>query len=337
MNMTTPKIQKGPATYRILILFLNITLALLIYWLLGFILKDISNQPGPSWQKIQTANQDPVLVKQNTELLKQQSDLFQKESQLQKKQHLLKDSISSFRDTMNQLLDLQKNKNFSEKTQQNLSTATQLYLENQQQFQLVTNSLSETSDQLQQIQNQLMTVNLKLNEQTQLANQQYNAELLKHNLKLASLKLMVLIPLLLITAYFFKKYRRSVYISMISAIGIAIILKIIMVMHEHFASEFFKYILIVLLIVLVARALQNLLRMLVSPKASWLQKRYREAYKKLECAICDYPVQPLDREMKEIAQYACPSCGTKLLEKCNQCQHVRHSLLGFCEYCGRQK
>ena len=358
--MTQTRQVKGPASQRFWILALNILLAILVYWLLGFIFDDIGNQPGPSWQKTLTRFQNQTLVKQNETLLNQANDYSKQMESLRRKQDLLQTSINSYRDTMTQLLDLQKASaqkglTISAITQQNLDSATKLYLEGQQQFQTLNSSITEANDTLQQARKKSAVITDVLNEQTKQGYESYNAQVLQHNLKAAALKLMVLIPLLLITAYFFVTKRHSIYIRMIAATGIAIIAKMVMVMHEHFPARMFKYLLISLLLILVARALIGLLRRMTAPKPSWLLKQYKEAYKKLLCPICEYPIHPEaikysaliqpnvknitfgdSSRLHNIEKYSCPSCGTGLFKKCTVCEHTRHSLLPFCENCGTE-
>lgn len=352
--MSSTRQPKGPTSYRFLVTSLNVLLAILFYWLLGFVLQDISNQPGPSWETIQTHYQDPVLIKQKAALTQQDQTLSQEMNTIHKQQELLQTSINSYRDTMNQLLDLQKsntqkNTTTTAETQQNLANATKLFLENQQRFQALNSTASQTNDTLQQVRNKTEKINNQLSEQTERGNKEYNSQLQSHNIKVALLQLALLIPLLLITAYFFKQYRLTIYKSMIIAVGVALILKIVMVMHEHFPSRAFKYIFILVLIVLVIRTLKNLLRMMLSPKSNWLQKQYREAYKKMQCPVCEYAIRPgvlkyatleknirLSDNLPNIETYSCPSCGVHLFEKCSQCGNSRHSLLPFCETCGKE-
>lgn len=347
--MSTTRLQKGPASHRALILFLNILLAVLVYWLLGFILDDIGAQSGPSWKKIQAQFQNATLLKKQTESQNEMQTLSATINAQREKQALLQNNIQSYRDTMNQLLDLQKTSLqkgavFSNEAQQNLSQATKLYLNNQQDFQSLNVLIVQENEKLQSIQKNNQDTNTQLEKQNNQASEQYNKLIQQHNIKLALIKLLVLVPLLIVAAYFLKTKKESVYRSSIFAVSIALLIKIMMVMHEHFPSRFFKYILIVILILLVARVLQGLFRMRIKPQANWLQKQYKEAYKKLLCPICDFPIRPGSLKFSALSaeenimlvDYCCPSCGTHLFNQCGHCGHVRHSLLSFCEFCGEK-
>ena len=357
--MSQSRERKGPAGHRFLVMVLNIILAILFYWLLGFVLDDIASQPGPSLQEIQDQYKDKNLVAQEDTLNKQLIKLNQTISAQTQQQTLLKTSIDGYRDTMNQLLDLQKSSmqkgvTFSTDAQQNLTNVTRLYLDNQQKFQNLNHAITDDNAQAQQLQSQINTMDSTLQKQSDQAYKEYNAQLTRYNLEIAAIQLLVLLPLLIVAVFLFKKYRQSIYRPMIMAIGAAIILKIVFVMHDNFPSRFFKYFLILILLYLVVRSLRAMLRMMVAPQKNWLMKQYREAYQKMQCAMCQYPIQPgifkffmpqkpKDKQeanvsyLENIERYNCPSCGEHLFEKCGSCQHTRHSLLTYCDNCGAEK
>lgn len=357
--MSQARQNKGPKSYRFFVSVLNILLFILTYWLLGFLMDDISSQPGPSWEKIQKQYQDPVLVTQKNNLLEQEKKWKEQINTQSKQQSLLQKSTDGYRDTMNQLLDqqklsAQKSMSFSAENQQNLASATKLFLDNQQKFQNLNNTITQTNVSLQQVRDQLDLINEKLDKQTKVADEEYNKQLQTHNLIIALCQLALLIPLLIITILLFRRYGQTIYRPMIMAIGLAIVLKIAMVMHDYFPSRFFKYILILILIALVTHALIKMLRMLVKPKSDWLLKQYKEAYKKLQCPSCEYPIRPgivkyaaltqdklknlmFEDKLETIEQYSCPCCGIQLYEKCPQCKNTRHSLFSYCEMCGSSK
>jgi hypothetical protein len=83
----------------------------------------------------------------------------------------------------------------------------------------------------------------------------FNRLLQQHRYMRAALKMAVLLPLILITGALFLRWRRSVYAPMIYAIGIALAARVVMVMHEEFPARFFKYILIIVALLIVVRIL----------------------------------------------------------------------------------
>ena len=41
--------------------------------------------------------------------------------------------------------------------------------------------------------------------------------------------------------------------------------------------------------------------------------------------------------MSELPLERCPECGTELIERCDSCQGLRHSLMPHCMHCGTEK
>ena len=175
-------------------------------------------------------------------------------------------------------------------------------------------------------------------------------------MKIAFFQLLFLIPLLLIAVYLYIRRRSSLYASLIHAFGIAILAKVTLVIHEHFPSRYFKYILLLVALAVVVRVLVYLIRVIAFPKLDWLIKQYREAYERFFCPVCEYPIRrgPMKyrfwdrRSLRKLPPaeptgpspdepYVCPSCGTRLFEKCSSCSAIRYSLLPFCEQCGAEK
>ena len=169
------------------------------------------------------------------------------------------------------------------------------------------------------------------------------------------LKLVVLVPIFLLSAWLFIKKRGGTYGVIIYALFIAVFVKLLFVVHEHFPTKYFKYIAILIVLAIVLKLLVYLLKRLISPKKDWLIKQYQEAYDKNACPICGKPIRvgPLryatgarhkglvlagqGSEAGKQEVYTCPACGTRLYEKCGKCEDIRHSLLPFCEHCGAEK
>jgi hypothetical protein len=151
------------------------------------------------------------------------------------------------------------------------------------------------------------------------------------------------------------KWRSSSYAPLIYALGIAVLTRVALVMHQYFPTRYFKYVLILVALVVVAWSLVYLIRLVASPGKDWLLKQYREAYETFFCPICEYPIRrgPLKyqfwtrRSIKRRAHpsapasdaeqpYTCPTCSTALFEECTKCHAIRHSLLPACTACGKE-
>lgn len=357
--MEHKKRYKGSRTYRFLMISLSIFFSLLLFWLLGFILSDIGNQSVVSFTQFQAKYLDPSLVKKNNALQQEEALLVQTMNQQNEQLSILQKSINGYRETMNQLMDLQKsslqkNVPFSVDSERNLKKITQLYLNYQHHFQELNQSISNNALKKQQLTNKIKDDGLQLSKQSQLALNDYHTLVMKHHLLMASLQMLVLTPLLFIGVYCYRKYRNSIYQPLHIAICSAIILKTLQVMHEHFPTRAFKYLLILILIYLVLRVLMIMLQRTIAPQSDWLRKQYQEAYQQLQCPLCKFAIQPglrkflhkqshsLNASLNEayiepIERYTCPGCGEQLFEPCRSCSHTRHSLLPYCEHCGSKK
>jgi len=361
MKNTAQK-PRGPRTHRILIGFFTIVLSVLAYWLLEFVMSDIDSLAGPQPQELETRILDKSLLERERSANQELARIEQRRQDVVARQASLAASTSGSRETMNQLLEiqrleLQKGAATNEGEAKALTDSKRLFLSNQAKYQDLNDELEDLREQARAIQDKNSGVRVQLEEQRAEANRQYVGLLKQHEWKKASLKLIVLIPLLVVAFYFFRVKRGSLLAPMIYATGAALVLKLFEVLHEYFPSRYFKYILIAIAIALVVQVLLYLLRMVVSPKKEFLLRQFREAYEKFVCPVCEYPIRrgPLryafwtKRTIRKLilaepsAQativdpYTCPACGVMLYEKCPVCGGVRHSLLAYCEKCGASK
>ncbi|MBI3863279.1 MAG: FlxA-like family protein [Planctomycetia bacterium] len=356
--------HKGPWTHRFLVHLFTVVLTVLVYWLLGFIVDDIGSWPGPQYTDVEQRLLDQTLVAKSQELHTTIADIERRVSNQKSRQSILGDSTASSQKTMNQLLEiqrlaLQKDVTPTPEEAKALADSEELFLSNQKQYQLLNAEIADLNAQLQDVEQQRRDLDKTLEGQREPIRREYEALLRVHDLRMAAIKLGALVPLLVVALILFLKRRGSLYAPLVYAFGIALMLKVALVMHEYFPSRYFKYILIVICLIVVTRMLVSLLRMIAFPKRDWLLKQYREAYEVFLCPVCDYPIRrgPLKylfwtrRTIKKLhvphdpslpgsasdESYTCPMCGTKLFEECPSCHANRHSLLPACEKCGAEK
>jgi len=358
--MSNNKKFKGPWLQQVSIIFLSLVLAVLLYWLLGFITKDIGSLRGPDFSKVQAKYVNDQLVKRQNSLKEELDIIRDNIGNKQEQQRILKDSTDSLQNTINQLLSIQKqnmerDRDLSGQQQQTLAESQAMFLENQKQYQALNKEIAELTGRQRQLKKESASVSKEINKQKDLALTEYNGLRSKHRLKVAALKLAVMIPIFLISAWFFTRKRCGTYGPIIYAAFIAVFIRISLVVHEYFPREYFKYIGLIVIIAIVLRLLVYLIKRIVSPKKDWILKQYQEAYDKGLCPTCGKPIRigPLryavggkhrglvlagqEGQACEQQLYTCPACGTELYEKCDKCSDIRHSLLPFCEHCGNEK
>jgi hypothetical protein len=353
--------RKGPWLHRFLVHLFTVILAVLVYWLLGFVVDDIGSWPGPQYTEVEQRLLPTPLVEQSQQLTDQIGDVEQQMRDQRARQEILAVSTASSQKTMNQLLEMQKlalqNKlQPSSEESKALAESEELFLANQKQNQSLNDDLTRLNGQLQTLQQQRRELDKTLQFEHANVSHEFDRLLQHHQLKMAGIKLAALTPLLIVGLFLFQKQRTSLYAPLIYAFGIALLLKVSLVVHEYFPSRYFKYILIAICLAIVVRILVYLLKMIAFPKRDWLLKQYREAYEAFFCPICEYPIRrgPMKylfwsrRSIRKLLipagspttpeePYTCPMCGTRLFEECTDCHTIRHSLLPACQKCGAEK
>lgn len=359
--MSKNKKFKGTWIQRVVIIFLGIVLGILLFWLLGFITRDIDSLRGPDRSEVEEEYVDAELVKKQKSLNGTLDEIKENITNKGEQRDILKDSTNSLQNTINQLLSIQKqnigrSRDLSEQQQQTLVESQAMFLENQKQYQALNKEIAELTAQLRQLNKKMAAVSKEIKGQQALAWAEYNGLWSKHRWKIGALKLAVMIPIFLIVGWVFIKKRSGTYWPIVYAAFIAAFMRISLVAHEYFSKKYFKYIALLVIIAIVLKLLVYLIKRIISPEEGWLIKQYQEAYDKSVCPICSKPVRigPLryvvggkrrglflmawqEGQAAKQELYTCPSCGTELYEKCEKCGDIRHSLLPFCEHCGDEK
>ena len=358
--MAENKKLKGPWIQHLGIIFLSLIFGVLLFWLLGFLTKDIGSLRGPDFSKVQAGYVNTELVGRQSSL-KESLDVIKNNIRDKREQQgILKDSTNNLQNTINQLLSIQKqnierNLTLSDEQQQRLVESQALFLENQKQYLALNTEIAGLTNQQRQLERELASVTGQIDKQRTSARNEYNRIMSKHRLKVAALKLAVIVPIFLISAWFFIKKRSGMLGPIIYATFIAVFIRISLVVYEYFPRRYFKYIALLVIIAVVLRLLLYLIKRIAAPKKDWILKHHQEAYDKGICPICGKPIRigPLHYAIGQKRRglvlsgqggqtckqelYTCPSCGTELYEKCDKCGDIRHSLLPFCEHCGNEK
>jgi hypothetical protein len=359
--MSATATPKGPWTHRFLVHLFTVTLTILTFWLLGFVVDDIGELPGPEYSDVEKRLLDQTLVGRLDDLRTQSADIERRIRELESRQKILADSTASSQRTMNQLIEirnlgLKQGVTPTAEEQQAQAESQRLFLANQQQYQQLNAQIADLNLQLQETENKQRELEDELNEKKEPIRREYERLERQHEVKLAVFKLGALAPVVLISFLLFYKFRGSAYAPLIYALGIATAIKTADVMHEHFPTEYFKYVLILISLAIVVRILVHLLKMVAAPKRAWLLNQYREAYEAFLCPVCEFPIRrgplkylfwtrrslrkllvPAASPGQEEGPYTCPMCKTRLYEECASCHATRHSLLPACEKCGAEK
>jgi predicted RNA-binding Zn-ribbon protein involved in translation (DUF1610 family) len=352
--------KRGTWVTRQLIRLFTVVLAVLFFWLLDFVVEDIETIPGPAFTEIEQKYLDPKLIEQSQELQKKIGDLERNIAAQSDQQRIVRDSSENLQRTIQQLTELkkisvQKSVPFSDADEKRLTANLNEFFESQRNYQKINQAVANLTAEKVRLTGERGRTEAEIARQRAPANAEYARQIEAHRLRLAFYQLAILVPLLLITAYPLARRRGSLYYPLVLAVGGATLLKVALVVHEYFPTRYFKYILIVVLMLVVARMLVYLIRTVAFPKAAWLKRQYREAYERFLCPVCEYPIRTGPRKFLYWTRrtvhkvlphgdsscgeeaYTCPACGTAVFEACESCRKVRHSLLDHCEHCGAEK
>ena len=353
--------NKGSWKHRFLVGIFTVVFALLIFWLLDFAVDDIGNLPGPRREDVAARLLSADLLNRRDNIDRQLSEVNRELEAKKERQALLRDSTGRYEETLRQLLDLQrlsaqKGLALPQPQQRALAESADLFLANQRQDQALYEDILKLSERERQLTDDKTSVQEKLDEQGKAVDEEMERRSRQHDHKIAALQLFLLLPLLVFAGLVISKRRAGIYGPLVYGGSAAILCQTILVIHTHFPTRYFKYVLLSAAILMIGYILVRLLRMVRNPKQSWLLKQYRDAYEAFFCPVCDYPIRrgprrylfwtrrtigkvgsaaPLEQASEE--QYSCPACGSRLYEPCEKCKGIRHSLLPFCESCGAEK
>ena len=352
--------SKGTWYQRFGIHVFTFVFGLLVFWLLGFLVEDIEQIPGPDYKEIRKSFVDKSLDEKAETLKTQVKDLEQQISNQNEKQKVLGDGSRNLQQTINQLVELQKlgmQKSLptNETQQANMTSSLKLFLENQKKYQEQSQILTGMVERKQSVQREKEVIEADIEAHERPARKEQERLEKTHRLWLAFYQLAILLPILALAAGVLLRFRGSIYYPLFLAFGAATLVKVGLVIHEYFPSRYVRYILIGSLLLVVARLLVYLVRAVAFPKARWLLTQFREAYERFLCPVCEFPIRTGPRRFlfwtrSSVAKlrintnpndqeeaYACPSCGTTLFEECAHCHKVRHSMLPNCSHCGTAK
>jgi len=350
---------KGSRGIRFFIVVLAVVLGVLLYWLLSFIETDIGKIAGPRYESVRSRFVPQSYDLQRDELSREIQVVDRGIRTLKEQQQILGSSTAGLQNTINQLLEIQRESvqrdaQFPQDSLRTLQESQSAFLQNQEKNQQYTKQIADLTLERQQKDEELSALRYKMGQLEKDASAAHAELNRKHKLKVGAVKLSFLVPVFVIFAWLFMKYRAGMYWPLVWAAFLASFLKITLVAHEYFESRYFKYIAILVVLGIVLRILVYLVRMVASPRRDLLLRQYQQDYDKCVCPVCSKPIRtgplrfagcgkkgivvvsPQDAQSPAQPPYTCPSCGTTLYSKCDACGQVRHTLLPYCEHCGKE-
>ncbi|MGD9872725.1 MAG: hypothetical protein AB7T27_00510 [Kiritimatiellia bacterium] len=354
------KKAKGTFWTRALILLLAVFFGVLVYWSVGYLLNDIRVFKRPDREAFYEQHLNHALRQQLEVLEMQMKELEHKHTLLDQQRGFIKDASSTLQITVDNLFKL-RDRNQDLITQEQfarlLGTLDKV-IEIQKDFKTTADTYIEVTSAKFNLQKEIAALHRRIELQEKEVQRRYSELVRKHEIKMAVARMLFLIPLAVICTIALIRKRSSVYRLIYASTAVAVYTKTAQVIHEHFPSRYFKYLLISCLLILIGWGFCWLVRRLVKPKLDALLKQYRQAYERYLCPVCEYPIRTGPRrylywtrrtvhkiQLNSFVQssehpdepYVCPFCSTQLFEKCESCGNIRHSLLTGCYHCGAAK
>ena len=294
--METKRKAKGSWGVRFFIVVLGIILGLLFYWLLSFVEGDIGRIKGPDQQLVRREYISEQMDEKKKDLEKEVRGLKRSIETLNEQKRNLKSSTSSLQNTINQLLSIQKeslakNVEFPKKSTETLRESQSAFLENQNKDLRLNQQVGELIQQRQEKESVLADLTEQIKTLETDVNADYWKLMKRHRLKVAVLKLLFLVPIFLVVSFLFMKFRGGAYWPLVWSAFIATFIKIALVAHEYFPTNYFKYIALLVVLGIVLRMLIYLIKMIVAPKKDLLIKQYQQFYDKHLCPVCTKPIK----------------------------------------------
>lgn len=353
----------GSWRQRMSIYGLTILLSLLFIWVLGFVLSDICSIKKPQWEDFEKTYLSKALVDKSKQL---QKDINEKKAaidRLNEQRRQLEESTKNAQVSIKQMdekqkLLLQNGKTLSPQETEFNNANMAVFQKNQADDQKLAQEIITLTAETQSSTVALNDINSQLEKQREPAKKAYDKTYKKQLIIEASIQIAFLLSVLLIATYLLLRYRKTNYKMLLLALFVASIYKIIFVVHNYFPSEYFKYTLVLALIIVIGKTLLRFVHNANSSQPEILLKRYKEAYANFLCPNCEFPIRRgpmkylywnsrslpklglsisdnLNSEEKEEA-YTCPACGTGLFSTCQHCKEIRYSLLPVCQHCSKQ-
>jgi hypothetical protein len=182
-NVTPP--HPGPWTHRLLVYTFSLLFGLLVYWLLGFVVRDIGTWPGPSYDEVQRQMLDAPLLEELESLRLQIEETNRTITDFRQRQEVLRDSTANSERTMNQLLELQrltlqKGMVSSAEEQQALAESQKLFLANQTRYQQINEQIATLSEQLRELERRQRDAQRVVDTRREPIQQEYQARYSRH-------------------------------------------------------------------------------------------------------------------------------------------------------------
>ena len=212
MTDTSQK-PNAPWPLRLAIGFLSLLLTLFFIWLLSFMLNDIGDLPGPDYNTIQKSHVPEEKLNEANNLATQLVGVEKRIKRQEEIQGTLQQSMRNAETALTKIADLQRlsiegGGKPSEVDQQAMENARSRFYTAQDEYESANETITTLNDERHQIKQSIAGIDADLRQFKNKSQAEYNDARRSHDLKIASLKLVFVVPLLLLAAWLVKKARQ---------------------------------------------------------------------------------------------------------------------------------
>ena len=206
----TFKKPNAPWPLRLAIGFLSLLLTLFFIWLLSFMLNDIGDLPGPDYNAIQKRHVPEEKLNEANDLATQLVGVEKRIKRQEEIQGTLQQSMRNAETALTKIADLQRlsiegGGKPSEVDRQAMENARSRFYTAQDEYESANETITTLNDERHQIKQSIASIDAELRQFKNKSQAEYNDARRSHDLKIASLKLVFVVPLLLLAAWLVKK------------------------------------------------------------------------------------------------------------------------------------
>ncbi|MDX9752439.1 MAG: hypothetical protein RBU29_00655, partial [bacterium] len=239
--------NKGPWLHRASILFFSILFGLLLFWLMGFIDRDIKYSGRPNYVDMERAQIPAELLERQDQRKAELNNVERKIAALKTDQQNLRDRTESQQKSLNQLvaikrMKIEKNLVIEEQEQTALAELETQFLQDQKAYDALNQDLVALTETQHGLQDQIYQIETQLEAIRKTVREEYDKAVKAHEFQAAIVRLVVLVPVFALAIGFFVRERNGKYATMAYAFAIAVFVKVLSALHDYFPELYFKYI-----------------------------------------------------------------------------------------------
>ena len=277
----------------------------------------------------------------------------------------IESEFNTAKTTLDTLLNVQNAKSAAGETlspgeRAQLEKQQTFVIEKQEQFQAHQTELAAARKAETEAKEAIEDINKTIADRDQRASTAFNEAVRTYRTKVFFLQLLVIVALLLISAYILIKKRQSLYIVIQMSVVITTAWLFWRFLHEYVPANYLYYVLRMIGIAVLLGLMVQLIRRFHALSKNRLMKQIRDALLAKKCPNCSFPYfegraqyEVLGQRDRKILNSApsgnlqivktaeaphnfCQNCGMPIMDTCKECGAEKFALLPHCPKCNAE-